>query len=91
MSKRKRVTTSVSTLQAQITQLKLIAKLAGRKDLSKVFADISIRVDVLVADYTKLKLEIDPFVKLFNAAAEEEVEEEVTEEVEEEATEEVTE
>ena len=64
MAKRTRVTTSVSTIVKQIAQLKLIAKVAGRKDLSKEFAEISIRVTALELEYNKLVLEMAPFVKL---------------------------
>lgn len=64
MARKTRQTTSVSTLVAQISLLRDIARTSGRKDLLKQFNLLAIRINKLVEDYEKIRAEIDPFVKI---------------------------
>ena len=62
--KRTRTTTSVSTLVTQINDLRMIAKVSGRKDLLKEFNLLAIEINFLAEKYVKIRKEIDPFVNL---------------------------
>ena len=65
-AKRKaRVTTSVSSLIQNFTDLESVAEAAGREDLSEALADILPRLEELVKLYAEVSGEIRPLHKRF--------------------------
>lgn len=65
MTRKTRVTTSVSTLVNDIHSLIQVAHAGGRKDLLKVCAGLLPRVNAFTVEYVNLRKEIDPLKKAF--------------------------
>lgn len=86
--KRTRTTTSVSTLVNQISDLRRVAKLAGRKDLLKELNEVAEKITILVTDYNEVRGEVDKWIKLFSVEDEDDSSDSKNEESQDEEVEE---